>query len=64
MGASKVSKSKTFDVQTEWYELCKFLEDNIETEEIEAPYHLGLDIKVETVHKYKVTVTKIENDRT
>lgn len=64
MGTSKVSKSKTFDKETEMFELMDFVDKTLECTEREIPYHLGLDVKVETNHKYIITVTKvIENDR-
>lgn len=57
------SKSKTFPKESEFGDLMDFVIGQIETEHREIPYggaEPGLDIKTETVHKYIITITKIE----
>lgn len=59
------SKSKTFDVQTDMGNVVDWLVSNIETEDREIPYggcEPSLDIKVETIHKYVVTITQLIPD--
>jgi hypothetical protein len=60
MAYPPLSKSKTFPKDTSLGELMDFVTGQIDTETHEVPYHLGMDIKIETVHKYIITITKVE----
>lgn len=57
------SKSKTFPKESGLGEVVTFILDQIETVNREVPYggaEPGLDVLTETVHKYIVTITKVE----
>lgn len=57
------SKTKTFHIETEVYELHKWLDDQIEAHERSVVYggsEPSEEYVVETNHKYIITVTKVE----
>jgi len=57
------SKSKTFELQAEIGDLMDFVINNIETEDREIIYRgaePSIDVRIETKHKYKITITAYE----
>jgi hypothetical protein len=59
------SKSKTFAKQSDFGDLMDFVAMQIETEDRQIVHNDAepwLDVKIETTHKYIVTITKVEEN--
>jgi hypothetical protein len=61
----RTSKSKTFEKQSEIGDVIDFVIAQVETEDREIIYNgaePSMDVKIETSHKYIVTITKVEEN--